>query len=194
MSELTTEKLRALAPQELAALLPAPVWIDGCAAVVIRMLDTVLVEVYLADHVTAYSTQVLHVEPLSDPVRSREVMGEAMSFMSWWRQAALDKNAELAQAHASKLEQIRAYAIGRHEDGEICRDGLDCFLDAFGFTPYWTRVQASYTITGSYEVENSSETEASEDAEKYLRPDLTGLDRVDDYSTSFDLSLVASEV
>ena len=194
MTELTNGLLRSATPQELAAILPAPVWIDGCAAVVVRMLDTVLVEVYLADHVTSYSTQLLYVEPLTDPVRSREVLGEAMTFMALWRQAAIDKTAELTQAHADRLDAIRTYAIERHEDGDICRDGLNRFLLHFDLAPYRTRVQVSYTITGSYEVEDSSETEAGDDAEKYLRPDLTDLDRVDDYSTSFDLSYVASEV
>ena len=194
MSDLTTEKLRTLAPHELAALLPATVWIDGCAAVVIRTIDAGMVEVYLADRLTAFGTQVLYVEPLFDAARSQEVLGEAAALLAACRQSAIDTNAELIQAHAAKLDEIRDYAIGRHEDGDICRDGLDSFLSAFGFLPYLTRVRISYTITGHYDVQNTSESAASEDAEKYLRPDLTGLDDVDDYSTSFDLMFDATEV
>lgn len=36
---------------------------------------------------------------------------------------------------SNKLTEIRQYAIDRHQQGEICRDGLDQFLEHFGMEP-----------------------------------------------------------
>ncbi|QNA75362.1 hypothetical protein C8250_028850 [Streptomyces sp. So13.3] len=193
MADLTTELLRTLPPQDLAALLPAPVMAGDNAAVILRVVDTALVEVYFAGRITSYGTAVLRIEPITDPALREETLRNAVEALTICRRVALEAHAEHRQAHAARVEEIRAYAISKHEDGTICRDGLDGFLSHFGLQPYETRVRVTYTISGSYEVEDSSEEAATEDAEKYLVPDLTGLDNVDDYSTSFELTVNVSE-
>jgi hypothetical protein len=194
MSELTTETLRSLAPQDLAALLPAPVMIGDNAGVILRVSDVDRVEVYFAGHITVYGTSVLEFEPISDPKHCAETLRTAVEALSICRRVSLEAHAEQRQAHASKLDEIRDYAIERHQAGDICREGLDNFLADFGLAPFQPRVRVTYTITGSYEVEDGSECAATDDAEKYLVPDLSSLDSVDEYTTSFELTVSASEM
>ncbi|RPF40760.1 hypothetical protein EDD96_4537 [Streptomyces sp. Ag109_G2-6] len=193
MTELTTEVLRTLPPQDLAALLPAPVQIGDLSAVILRVADPDLIEVYFAGRITAYGIKVLEIQPITDPVVREAAWRDAVEALSICRRIAIEAHAEQRMAHATKLDAIRDYAIEAHENGSICRDGLDSFLSAFEFEPYMTTVKVTYTISGSYEVENSSEEAAIKDAELYLVPDLSSLDQVDEYSTSFSLDVDATE-
>lgn len=193
MSELTTESLRALAPQDLAALLPAPVIVGGNAAVILRVADVDFIEVYFAGRITTYGIAVLTFEPMTEPALREETLRNAVEALTICRRVALEAHAEQRQAHDTKLEAIRDYAVERHQAGAICREGLNDFLSEFEFAPFETRVRVTYTISGSYEVENCGEDAATDDAEKYLVPDLSSLDDVDEYTASFELTVSASE-
>jgi hypothetical protein len=188
MTELTTETLRTLPPQDLAALLPAVVRIGDLNGVVLRLADTDLIEVYFAGRISTYNTKVLEVQAVADAVAREAALRDAVEALSICRQVAIQAHADQRQSHTEALEAIRQYAVDRHEDGDICREGLDGFLAAFGFQPYETRVRVEYTITGSYEVDPGSEAAAEDDALKYLQPDLSGLDNVDGDTLTYEVS------
>ena len=192
MSELTTELLRSTTPQELAVLLPAPVWVGDFAGVVLRVLADERVELYLPDYLTAVSMHELTAVPITDPERSHDVLCAAVKHLATVRQQAIDRNDALRSEHGGVLDAIRDYAIERHEAGDICRPGLDRFLDEFDFEPYHNRIRVEYTLKGSYVVDNSNDEDVSDDVSKYLRPDLTDLDRVDEDSAHFDLEFITS--
>ncbi|NEA65326.1 hypothetical protein [Streptomyces sp. SID12488] len=188
MTELTTEALRTLPPQDLAELLPAAVQIGEVNGVVLRVADTDLIEVYFAGRISVYSTKVLEIQPVTHPVARAAALRDAVEALSICRQVAIQAHADQRQSHIEVLEAIRQYAVDRHEEGEICRGGLEDFLISFGFVPYESRVRVEYTITGSYEVNPGNEAAAEEDALKYLRPDLSGLDDVDDDTSTYEVS------
>ncbi|WP_371652890.1 MULTISPECIES: hypothetical protein [unclassified Streptomyces] len=195
MTELTTETLRTLPPQDLAALLPAAVQIGEANAVVLRVADPDLIEVYFAGRITAYGTKVLEIQPIADPMVREAALRDAVEALSICRQVAIQAHTDQRRSHSQLLEMIRQYAIARCEDGDICREGLDDFLASFNFMPYETRVRVEYTITGSYEVDPSGEAAAEEDAVKYLQPDLSGLDDVDSETSTYEVSgICVSEV
>ncbi|MFD7168628.1 hypothetical protein [Streptomyces violascens] len=188
MTELTTEALRTLEPQDLAALLPAAVQIGDANAVVLRVIDPDLIEVYFAGRITAYGTKVLEIQPVTDPVAREAALRDAAEALSICRQVAIAAHADQRRSHTELLKMIRQYAVDRHEDGDICREGLDDFLESFNFMPYATRVRVEYTITGSYEVDPGGKAAAEEDALKYLQPDLSGLDDVDGDTSTYEVS------
>ncbi|PKV88180.1 hypothetical protein [Streptomyces sp. TLI_146] len=188
MTELTTEVLRTLAPQDLAALLPAAVQIGEANAVVLRVAEPDLIEVYFAGRITAYGTKVLEIQPIADPAVREAALRNAVEALSICRHVAIQAHADQRRSHNELLEMIRQYAIVRHEEGDICREGLDDFLESFNLMPYEPRVRVEYTITGSYVVDSGGEAAAKEDAVKYLQPDLSGLDNVESESSTYDVS------
>ena len=50
-------------------------------------------------------------------------------------QGQRDELSESNRKTSNKLEEVRQYAIDRHHQGEICRDGSDQFLEHFGMEP-----------------------------------------------------------
>lgn len=74
----------------------------------------------------------------------------------------LQVQAEDAQ---SKIASMRAYAIGKHLEGEICRDGLNGFLAAHDLDLYEPRYTARVTL--SFDVEVGAED--SDDADSIIR-------------------------
>ncbi|MEV4560637.1 hypothetical protein AB0K51_27080 [Kitasatospora sp. NPDC049285] len=188
MSELTVEILREIAPRDLAAMLPAVVQMGDQTGVILRLLDpaTGLVELFQAGRVTTTATTSLGADFVTDHAVQAEQLHGALKLV---QETALQKIVEQDRAHEVQLEEIREYAIERHEEGLICRGGLDEFLAAFDFAPYSTRVKVEYTISGSYEVDNSSIDAAEDDAQHYLTPDLSELDNVDTDSSSYDVHI-----
>lgn len=75
--------------------------------------------------------------------------------------------------------------MDKHQDGTICRPGLNEFLEAFGLPLFQPRVRVRYTLSGSYDVEGSDDDAARRDARGYLKPDLGELDNVIDDSDSY---------
>ncbi|KJS57064.1 hypothetical protein VM98_03110 [Streptomyces rubellomurinus subsp. indigoferus] len=189
MTDLTVQILCELAPQDLAAMLPAVVQLGDQAGVVLRLVDaaTGLVELYQAGRVTVVAAAALDAEFVTAQGVQTELLQEALRVV---HDDARQKLTEDRESHATTLADIRQYAIARHEDGSICREGLDRFLEEFGFEPYVTRVRVDYTISGSYEVEGHDATFAEEDAQGYLQPELSSLDDVVDESSTYDVTIV----
>ena len=190
MPELTTEMLRTLEPHDLAALLPAPVQIGDRTGMVLRLADTNLVEVYQAGTITFVDSNVLEVEPITDPALLEETLLGVVEALTICRRVSVEAHAEQRQAHTDKLAAIRQYAIDRMEQGVICGRGLDAFLSAFDLEPYSCRSKVSYTIHGSYEVDTSTPA-AIRDAKDNIRPDLVGLYEVDDQTVTYTLDVSA---
>jgi hypothetical protein len=194
MPELTNDLLRTLTMDALAEFLPACVWIDDCAAVVTRVKDAALVEVFLAGHITAFNARLLYVQPMTDPVRSRAVLCEAAALLTTWHHSVADQNEELERDHAAKLIGIRNHAVRLHQDGTICRGGLDRFLSQFELRPYCNRARISYTLCGHYDVADTDDIEAGADARSFLRPDLSGIGHVEDASHRFELEFTVTDL
>ena len=87
------------------------------------------------------------------------------------------------------LADIRQYVLERHLDGDICREGMNRFFEAFFLDPYDPRVRVRYTISGSYEVDAEDVYAASRDALGYLKPDLSQLDSLIDGSDDFTVDV-----
>jgi len=99
--------------------------------------------------------------------------------------------------HADTIARIRAYAIGKHRSGDICRTGLDEFLEEFALGEYDPRVRVSFTIVGTYEVSSDDVRAARTDADGYLHVDLDRLDNVvpdsDDVTVTVTSALVVDD-
>jgi len=114
----------------------------------------------------APDTPVTLVTALSDQTPYHDVLSQFCTAV-----------AEAQAEHIQVLQEIRQYAITAHENEEICRQGLDDFLDSFGLTPYMSSpVTINYEIRGSYTVECDNPSFAVADAKGYLRPDLSEID------------------
>jgi hypothetical protein len=127
--------------------------------------------------------------PVSDHRTRAEFLAAAASDLAGIHaldQAQLDG---IDARHQKVLDDIRSYTVERHLAGDICRSGLNAFLETFGLPTYDPRIRVSYTITGSYEVDTDDADEATRDAHGYLKPDLSELDNVIDDSDSYTVQL-----
>lgn len=189
MSVLTVQAVRELASEGLAKLLPAAVQIGERAGVILRQIDSTQVELYHVARITRVAITDLDFESITEPTVQAAVYAEAVEALTICRRVAFEAEAAQRRVHAGLLDSIREYAITRHEDGEICRDGLDEFLVTFGFEPYCPRLRVDYTISGSYEVVQHDASFAENDARDYLRPDLSSLDDVDGDSSVCEVTV-----
>lgn len=138
----------------------------------------VLLDNGFARHVDAGDTAVL----ITEPAREAHLLRRALRTTEA-RAVTAERNLNQAtERHTSVLAAIRTYAIGKHRDGDICRQGLDTFLKAFDLPPYDPRIRVTFTITGSYLVAAANTREAEQDAHGYLKADLSSLDNVVDDS------------
>jgi DNA-binding transcriptional regulator YdaS (Cro superfamily) len=64
-----------------------------------------------------------------------------------------------AQEADDKIAAMRAYAIERHQRGDICRGGLNDFLVAHELEPYQPRYSATVSLTVDVEVETDEDPE-----------------------------------
>jgi hypothetical protein len=89
------------------------------------------------------------------------------------------------RAHAGRLREIRDYAVAAYRDGDVCRPGLDRFLQHFELDAYEPQIRVWFTISGSYRVRGGTEETAARDGEGYLGVDLSRLDDVIDDTADF---------
>jgi hypothetical protein len=68
---------------------------------------------------------------------------------------ACTRSQDQAEAARETIRSMRAYAIGKHLDGTICRDGLNEFLAAHDLELYEPRYTAQVTITVDVEVDDA---------------------------------------
>ena len=128
-------------------------------------------------------------EPIGDPAREAAVLRRALRSVQAQATTAQRQLSEAATEHSGQLARIRAYAIAKHRSGDICRSGLDEFLEEFGLTVYEPHLRVHFTITGSYRVTGEDTGEARRDAEGYLGVDLSRLDNVVDDSEDVSVSV-----
>src|SRR5207248_6015177 len=135
---------------------------SGVDAVLLGRSGTATVEVLREGRILREADSMLAV-PVTDPARQVELLRAALVADVAARQAS----AETAQQRLTELDEtrvannrtradIRDYVIDRYRDDELTRDVLDGFLTRFDLDPYQPRVKATYTITGSFEVDSDN--------------------------------------
>jgi hypothetical protein len=124
--------------------------------------------------------------PLADPVRGAAALAEVLVRQDAQHTeqlaAVAAERTTLERAHQWRLTEIRDYAVGKHVDGDICRDGLDAFLDRFDLEPYRPRIVVTFTLRGRFTVDGDDEDCARSDARHWLQADLSALDDIVDGS------------
>jgi hypothetical protein len=136
------------------------------------------------------------VSAVSDPAARDDLLAAAVRGLGVQRHTATQQAARAVEdrdrdreSHARVLADIRAYAVDKHQSGDICRGGLNDFLTAFGLPEFQPRVRVRYTLTGSYEVDADDADAADRDARGYLKPDLSQLDNVIDDSDTYSVDV-----
>lgn len=142
------------------------------------------VEVWSLGHITRRTADTV-ASAVSDPARRDGLLADALRGLGVQRQVAsaqaaramADRDQE-RDSHEQVLDAIRAYAVGKHQNGDICRHGLEEFLRAFGLPEYQPRIRVHYTLTGTYDVEGEDIEAVRRDTRSYLCPDLSDVDEV----------------
>jgi hypothetical protein len=130
--------------------------------------------------------------PVTDPDQRERLLRLTLSRLADRYRNAVDAQQRQARASDDVLSEVRRYAIAWFkEEEEISRESLDAFLAEFDLSPYRPTVRVEYTITGSYVVIDSTTDEARDDAADYLRPDLSQIDRVDEDSDGYTVSVAS---
>ena len=187
----TTRPLGALVtdPSQVSTGAAAVVTVDGRLVVVLRLDPPGQVEVHAPGsgvHALPADTPAV---PVTDPAVVAEVLAAAAFDLARWHAAARADLTAAEDRHRQMLAEIREYVLARHLDGDICREGMNRFFEAFFLDPYDPRVRVRYTISGSYEVDAEDVYAASRDALGYLKPDLSNLDSLIDGSDDFTVDV-----
>ena len=124
---------------------------------------------------------------IEDPLRQVELYRRAVrSLQAQVVQARQDREQD-AEQHRQMLRDIRAYAIKKRRDDDICQSGLDAFLRRFDMAPDETLVK--FTITGSYRVANGDQDAAESDGRNNLDVDVSQIDDVLHASVTVDVRI-----
>jgi hypothetical protein len=166
---------------------------SGDQVVVVGRADDGQVEVWSFGGLTRRDADTA-VSAVTDPAARDDLLAAAVRGLDAQRHTAIQRAARAVEDrdrergnHEQVLTDIRAYAVDKHQDGEICRGGLNDFLTAFGLPEFAPRVRVRYTLTGSYEVDADDADAAGRDARGYLKPDLAQLDNVIDDSDTYSV-------
>jgi hypothetical protein len=164
---------------------------SGDQVVVVGRADDGQVEVWSLGRITRRDPDTA-ASAVTDPAARDGLLAEVVHGLGEQRHAATGRaTAAVAdrdhdrETHERVLTDIRAYAVDKHQAGDICRSGLNDFLTAFGLPEFQPRVRVRYTLTGSYDVDADDADAARSDARGYLKPDLSELDNVIDDSDTF---------
>ncbi len=171
---------------QLAVVLPS-----GDRVVVVGRADDGQVEVWSLGRLTRRDPDTT-ASPVTDPAARDGLLAEVVHGLAEQRHAATERATHAVEdrdrdreTHERVLTDIRAYAVDKHQAGDICRSGLNDFLTAFGLPEFQPRVRVRYTLSGSYDVDAEDGDAAHRDARGYLKPDLSELDNVLDDSDTF---------
>jgi hypothetical protein len=167
----------------------AIVTVEGRMVVVLRLDPPGQVEVHAPGSGVHAQPAATPAVPVTEPSVVGEVLAAAVYDLARWHAAARADLTAADDRHRQVLAEIREYVLERHLDGDICREGMNRFFEAFSLDPYDPRVRVRYTISGSYEVDAEDIHAASRDARGYLRPDLTQLDSLIDGSDDFTVDV-----
>ncbi|MGI5213309.1 hypothetical protein [Plantactinospora sp. CA-290183] len=137
--------------------------------------------------------------PVTDPATALRLAQQAVAWALTAERAAADRvsglveqDEEQQRRHTRELAEIRSYAIDRHRDGDICREGLDKFLARFDLDPYQPLHRVQFTITGSFYVkpnDDASTGYTKDDVREYLGLDTDQVDNVDLDTLAFDVTV-----
>lgn len=168
---------------------------SGDQVVVMGRADDGQVEVWSFGRLTRRDPDTA-VSAVTDPAARDNLLAAAVHGLAEQQHAATERATRAVEdrdrdreTHERVLAEIRAYAVDKHQDGSICRGGLNDFLTAFGLPEYAPRVRVRYTLSGSYEVDadDADADAANRDARGYLKPDLSELDNVLEDSDTFSV-------
>jgi hypothetical protein len=130
-------------------------------------------------------------EVIDDPVRQVELYRRAVrSLEAQMVQAQQDREQD-AERHRQVLRDIRAYAIEKQRNGDICQRGLNDFLRHFDMAT--DDVLVRYTITGSYRVKQTDPDTAESDGRDHLDVDFSQVDDVVHESVTVDVRIDGAE-
>jgi hypothetical protein len=180
-------------PRTLAELADQPdanptILIGGVEAVVLGRTSSGSVAVYRDGVVHDYIGTIPVVTVISADNRL-DVLERAVRDLGRWREQSMTTAAELRAV----LPRIRAYAVERHQAGDICRDGLNRFFRTFDLPEYEPRLKVTYTITGSFEIADSDKDNARQ-AVADLRVELPDWTDIDDASADHSAYLDEAEL
>ncbi len=193
-------RLADFVPDGPAATTPAVTLTpSGPDVVVVRRAETGMVEVCQGIQILTL-VEDTEATPIIDPARRDELVHRALRTLAVARHAATQQVVQARgerdrqqDAHAAVLRDIRRYAIDRHLDNEICREGLDAFLERFGLDPYQPRLRVRFRISGSVEVDTENRQEAEYQVQTYLGVDTSNVDNVVEDSDDIQVSVTALE-
>jgi hypothetical protein len=168
------------------------------AVVLAQQTGTDTVRVLIDGQVHDVAADIAAV-PVTDPSTALALAQQTVGWVLTALHTAVDRARALAEQadeqqwrHVRQLAEIRSYAIDRHRDGDICRDGLDTFLAHFDLDPYQPRHRVQFTVSGSFEVtpEDGRDTGyTAYDVRDYLRVDTGQVDGVDEGTVAFDVTV-----
>ncbi|GGJ75907.1 hypothetical protein GCM10010123_02290 [Pilimelia anulata] len=144
------------------------------------------IDVLLDTGVTRTVQATTSATAIEDAGRQIELLRGAASVLSSQAEQYRQASQRAAGEHVDKLEAIRRYAIGKHRDGEVCRNGLDAFLAEFDMESYQPRKRVTFTITGSYEVDAGDARNPEYDGRQSLTVDASAADGYIDGSLDVD--------
>ena len=182
MTDVLTDRITSPAAERLDA--GTTVTDYGFDAVVLGYTPDGDVELCRLDgRITRHRASATPVVLIGEPLRQTAVLRAAVAVL-------IAERRRTVMQHAATLDQVRSAAIEKHNDGgEICRDGLNDFLRAFGMAPYEPQVRVHFSIHGSYDADTTEEFEAQTDAEDHLLVDLANVSSALDDSLSFKVEV-----
>jgi hypothetical protein len=176
-------RLADFLPDGSAATSPAvTVTLGGTHLVVLRRAGTATVEAWQNGEILQLPADT-EADPVLDPDRRDELLAAALHGLAGQRHHA-SEDAAGAQAerdrqraeHHRVLREIRQYAIDKHRAQDICRDGLDTFLEHFGMDAYQPRLRVGFTIAGTLELDTDDGATAEHQVQQYLGLDTGDID------------------
>ena len=192
-------RLTEFAPDGPAAATPAVTLSGGPDVVVLRRAETAMVEVCQGHQILTLVDDA-EATPITDPAHRDDLIRRALRTVAVQRYAATQQVLQARgerdrqqDAHAAVLRDIRCYAIDRHLDNEICREGLDTFLERFNLDPYQPRLRVRFRIIGSIEVDTEDRSAAEHQVDNYLGLDLSSVDNAVDDSEEIQVSVTGFE-
>jgi hypothetical protein len=138
---------------------PGVVVLDGREVVVLDYATEDTVEVW-HDGVISRHPGTTTVTEVTDAERWQVAVRRALLSLNHQRVQAIQEQADAQARQTEVLEQIRAYAIGKHRQGAFDQESLNEFLDHFGLRRYGPPSQLRFEISGSYEVDTTDQQAA----------------------------------
>ena len=186
---VATHTLAEVADHPEAAIAAVTVLGDPAIdAVVLGRVSDRLIEVVAGGTICTYPDTTA-VTDISDPEHGLGLVTAALLMLNAERRRQARQITADGTRHADALREIRDYAIERYREDMYCLDGLNTFLRTFSLPEYQPGTRVSYTIHGSYRTGRTDTEAAEDDANAYLRVDLSNVSYVVDGSADYDVTV-----